>query len=267
MGGRHLVSSVITYSNKISQRIQEHMNEKIFLDRSLRIPWFDHSKIKDKRIAVIGIGNTGSYTAVMLYGLAPKEICLIDKDVVEATNIQRQFMYSEKDVNRPKVEAAKDFLLSRFKGLKTKVKTLAADVRYLEDFDFDFVFSCVDNMPARKAILEKCLENRIPLIDMGLEFHESQAGHVLLVDKKRFPDGACLDCYFDFGKKREYKGGCIASGIPYSGAIVAGVAVGMFTQHIMRELRANYYFIDLNSCTSFFTFMKRRETCRTCSES
>lgn len=241
------------------------MKEKAFLDRSLRIPWFDYSKIKGMRIAVIGIGNTGTHVALMLYGLAPGELCLLDKDIVEATNIQRQFMYSEKDINKPKVEVARDFLLGRFR-LKTRVKTLAVDVRYLSDFDFDFVFSCVDNIPARKAILEKCLEKGIPLIDMGLEFYESQAGHVLLVDKKRFPDGACLDCYFDFGKKREYRGGCIASGIPYSGAIVAGVAAGMFVQHVMKELKANYYFIDLNSCTSWFTFMKRRETCRTCSE-
>ncbi len=240
--------------------------EKLFLDRTLRIPWFDYEKMKKMRIGVIGTGNTGSYVAVMLYGLGPRELWLIDKDVVELSNIQRQFMYSEKDIDRPKVEAARDFLLSRFKGLNTKVRAVVADIRYFDEFDFDFVFSCVDNNSARKAILKMCLEKRIPLIDMGLEFYESQAGHVLLVDREKFPEGACINCYMDLDKKSVYRGGCIASGITYSGAIVAGVAVGMFVQHVMKELKVNYYFIDLNTCITMFKLMKRRETCKVCSD-
>jgi len=240
---------------------------EVILDRSLRIPWFRDDVMEKMRIAVIGIGNTGSYTATMLYGLAPKELWLIDKDVVELTNVQRQFIFSEEDEGRAKVHAARDFLLGRFRGHGTKVKPVVADVRYFSwDFKPDFVFCCVDNNEARKAVLEHCLRKDIPMIDMGLEFHESQAGHVLLVDRSALPDGACVNCYMDLGRRIKREAGCIAAGIPYSGAMVASIAVGMFIQHTFRKLRANYYFIDLNSQHVKFALLKRRENCSLCSD-
>jgi len=237
----------------------------VILDRTLRIPWFRDDIIAGMRVAVIGVGNTGSRAVLMLYGLGPGELWLIDRDVVELTNIQRQFMFSENDLGRAKVHAARGFLLGRFKGHGTEVRAVVADVRYFEwNLKPDFVFCCVDNSAARKAVLEHCLERGIPLIDTGLEFRESQAGHVLLVDRDAFPDGACVNCYMDLGTERRREAGCVAAGIPYSGAIVAGVAVGMFVQHVMRKLRANYYFIDLNSCRSWFRFLRKGEDCDVC---
>ena len=241
------------------------LKERIFFDRMLRIPWIKKCLLEKLRVAVVGLGNTGSYTATMLYGLGLKELWLIDKDEVELSNIQRQFIYSEDSLRKPKVECAKEFLLSRFSGMKTKIKAVIADIRYFTGFDFDFVFCCVDNNSARKAVLEKCLEKRIPLIDMGLEFHESQAGHVILVDRERLQEGACVNCYMDLSRDN-YRGGCIAAGIPYSGASVASAAVGMFLHHLMKPRRVNYYFIDFNSADSGFMFLKRRKSCEVCGD-
>ncbi len=237
--------------------------ERIFFDRMLRIPWMDHEKLRKLRVGVVGLGNIGSPLAIMLYGLGLKELWLIDKDEVELSNIQRQFMYTEKDLKKPKAVAAKEFLEGRFKGLSTKIKAVVADVRFI-DLDLDFVFCCVDNNKARKAVLEKCLEKQIPLIDTGLEFYESQAGHVLLVDKQIFPEGACTNCYLDLSREIEYKGGCIAAGIPYSGAAVASPAVAMFVHHIMKGINVNFYFVDFNSMMSEFWFLKKRKSCEVC---
>ena len=238
---------------------------EVILDRSLRIPWFRDEVMRRLKIGVVGVGNTGSYTAIMLHGLAPKELWLIDKDVVEMENVQRQILFSEEDVGKAKAHAARDFLLSRFSGAGTEIKSIVADVRYFTwNSKPDFVFCCVDNNGARRAVLEYCLENAVPLVDIGLEFYESQAGHVLLVDRKRFPEGACVNCYMDVTREIKREAGCIAAGIPYSGAIVAGVAVGLFVHHIFREPRANLYFIDLNSQYVKFAFAKRKENCPIC---
>jgi uncharacterized protein (DUF983 family) len=86
---------------------------------------------------------------------------------------------------------------------------------------------------------------------------------VLLVDRKAFPEGACLNCYTDLGREIATDG-CIAAGITYSGGVVASVAAGMFVQHIHGRLRANHFFIDLNSCTAEFSLLKRRESCEVC---
>jgi len=242
------------------------VKERIFFDRMLRIPWMDHEKLRKLRVGVVGLGNIGCPVAIMLYGLGLKELWLIDRDEVELSNIQRQFMYTEKDIKKPKAIVAKEFLEDRFKGLNTKVKAVVADVRYLDKFDFDFAFCCVDNNSAREAVLEKCLEKQIPLIDTGLEFYESQSGHVLLVDKQKFPDGACINCYLDLSREVEYKGGCIAAGIPYSGVAVASPAVAMFVHHIMRGIKVNFYFVDFNSMHSEFLFLRKRNSCEVCGD-
>jgi molybdopterin/thiamine biosynthesis adenylyltransferase len=224
----------------------------------------DEKMLGKLKVCIVGLGNTGSNTAIMLYSLGLKELWLIDRDEVEVSNIQRQFIYSEDCIRRPKVECAKRFLEGRFK-LNTKVKTEIADIRYFNDFSFDFVFCCVDNNSARKAVLGKCLEGNIPLIDMGLEFYESQAGHVLLVDREKLPEGACTNCYMDLSRQ-DYRGGCIAVGVPYSGPIVASIAVGMFIHHLMKPKPVNYYYIDFNSMDSRFMLLKRRESCGVCGD-
>ncbi len=81
--------------------------------------------------------------------------------------------------------------------------------------------------------------------------------HVLVVDRELFPDGACVDCYLDLGRGAP-EAGCIAAGITYSGRIIANVAAGVFVQHVHRRLKANHFFIDLNSCTAEFMFLRKR---------
>ncbi len=237
--------------------------ELAFLDRTLRIPWFDRKRMKRLRVTVVGAGNTGSQLLLQISGLGLREIKIIDRDIVELSNLQRHMVYSEADIGEPKATAAADFLKSRLGYLSTRVEGIAADVRFAELPESDYIFSCVDNVSARRVLLRHCLEKRIPLMDTGLEFYESQAGHVLLVDRETFPDGACLNCYMDLSREIA-TGGCIAAGITYSGGVVASVAAGMFVQHIHGRLKRNFFFTDLNSCTAEFMFLKRRESCRMC---
>jgi|Deesub1362A_J573_1020465.scaffolds.fasta_scaffold00802_10 molybdopterin/thiamine biosynthesis adenylyltransferase len=237
---------------------------KLILDRSLRIPWFSDELIAGMRVAVIGTGNTGCSMSLMLYGLGPKELWLIDRDTVEIENVQRQFLFSENDVGRPKAHAAMDFLLSRYGGHGTEIHAVVTDVRYTDLENYDFVFCCVDNNSARRAVLEQCLEKDIPLIDTGLDFRESQAGHAILVDRQRFPDGACVNCYMDITGDTKRPQGCVAAAIPYSGPLVAGVAAGMFVQHVHGRLRHNFFFFDLNSGMARFGFIERKRNCEIC---
>ncbi|RLI76519.1 hypothetical protein DRP04_12595 [Archaeoglobales archaeon] len=241
------------------------LKELVFLDRTLRIPWFDRKKMKDISVTVIGAGNTGSQLLLAIYGLGLKRIFIVDKDVVELSNIQRQFIYSERDLGRPKAEAARDFLLSRFSGLSTEIAAEVCDISCCRIPESDYIFCCVDNDSARRAALTYCLDNEIPLIDMALEFNESQAGYVLFVDRKRFPDGACTNCYIELDGKG-YGAGCIAAGISYSGGIAANIAAGMFVQHVHEKLELNHFFFDVNSSVAGFMFLKRRKSCEVCGD-
>ena len=75
------------------------LRELVFLDRTLRIPWFDRSKMKRLTVTVIGAGNTGSQLLAALHGLGLGRIHIIDRDVVELSNVQRQILYTEKDLS------------------------------------------------------------------------------------------------------------------------------------------------------------------------
>lgn len=242
-----------------------NLKERVFLDRTLRIPWFDRKKMKELRVTVIGAGNTGSQLLIALHGLGLGRIDIFDRDVVELSNVQRQILYSERDIGKPKAHAAAEFLKNRFSGLSTEIKGHVYDVCYLMQLgDADYVFCCVDNDETRRRVLIECLDRGIPVIDMGLEFRESQAGYVLVVDRNLFPDGACTNCFMELDGSGYGEGGCVAAGITYSGGIVANVAAGMFVQHVHRRLKRNFFFTDLNSCTAEFMHLKRRASCRLC---
>ena len=87
-----------------------HPWDASFLERTIRIPWFREEVMRDTRVTVVGLGNIGSQHLIALCGLGIGEIVLIDKDVVEFINLQRQIVYSQEDLNRPKVDAAADFV-------------------------------------------------------------------------------------------------------------------------------------------------------------
>jgi len=61
--------------------------KRIFLDRMLRVPWINYEKFSELEVCVIGLGNTGSPAALMLHSLGLKRLVLIDRDIVEVSNL------------------------------------------------------------------------------------------------------------------------------------------------------------------------------------
>jgi hypothetical protein len=238
-------------------------------DRFDRIPWVNVDVLRNLTALVVGLGNLGSPVAYMLYSMGIGKIHLIDKDIVDISNLPRQFLSSISDIGKPKATVAAKTLKKRFGGyILTDVVAMSADVRYVEIpwEEINFVFSCVDNPDARKFVLEQALKYNIPLIDMGLEFREGQFGYALLVDRKVYPDGACVDCYANLSEGAEDLFGCIAGAASYTGMAVASGGIGLFVQHIFKHLRrrANYFCIDFNVPDSWFNFLKQRNSCNTC---
>lgn len=123
-------------------------------------------KLLRARVLVVGAGGLGSPVLLYLAAAGVGNIGIIDDDVVELSNLQRQIIHNEKNLGQKKVESA-----------ATKISLLNSDVK-LEIFpqratreilrkicvDYDFILDCTDNFPTRFIINEICHQQKKPLI-------------------------------------------------------------------------------------------------------
>lgn len=125
-------------------------------------------------VLVVGVGGLGSAAATYLAGAGVGHIGLADPDVVSLSNLQRQVLYSESEVGRPKTECA----CRRLNGLNSDVRVsihpegiTPGNARMLAEA-YDLVVDCTDNYPARYLIDEACAEAGRPWIYGAIgEFH------------------------------------------------------------------------------------------------
>lgn len=135
--------------------------------RHIIIPEFNiegQKKLKAARVLVIGTGGLGSPMLLYLAAAGVGTIGIVDFDVVDDSNLQRQVLFSVKDVGRPKVEAAKE----RIEGLNPFVKVITHNVHLssanaLGIFkDYDIVADGTDNFPTRYLVNDACVLTGIP---------------------------------------------------------------------------------------------------------
>jgi adenylyltransferase/sulfurtransferase len=126
---------------------------------------YDFEKLKEKRVAVVGVGGTGCIVASLLSRLPLKELLLVDGDVVEECNLERQILYYPSDLYQKKVLVASE-------KLSVLGNVIGSDVFFKEDSKemvkgYDLIIDCTDNMEARKAIKLASDEYNIPWIMTG----------------------------------------------------------------------------------------------------
>lgn len=130
--------------------------------RHLIIPEFNiegQRKLKAARVLVIGSGGLGSPSLLYLAAAGVGNIGIVDFDVVDDSNLQRQVLFTTKDIGRPKVEAAKDRLLGLNPYINiTTYNTHLNSSNALEIFkDWDIVADGTDNFPTRYLINDACV--------------------------------------------------------------------------------------------------------------
>ena len=139
------------------------MNKDIFA-RSVGLLGEDNfNKLQDKVIAVFGLGGVGGTALEALARTGFQHFIIIDFDKVDASNLNRQILYTSKDIGRDKVEAARERLLAINPDVDVKVFKGKA-----QEFDFnqklDFVVDAIDDVEGKLYILQKCKENNIQTI-------------------------------------------------------------------------------------------------------
>lgn len=123
--------------------------------------------IKQKRIVVFGLGGVGSFTAEALVRSGIGTLYVVDYDLVEETNINRQLIALESTIGKYKVdvfkERAKD-INHEIKIIGYKVKADKDTIKEILQIGFDYVVDCVDDLNAKAEIAMYCLNHNINLI-------------------------------------------------------------------------------------------------------
>ena len=124
-------------------------------------------KISKANILVIGLGGVGSFVAEALVRAGISNLTLVDSDVVDITNINRQLIALSSTVGQDKVEVAKQrYLQINDKAKIQSIKSFITpeNVAYLEFSKFDYVIDAIDFVPGKLAIIEQAKKENVPII-------------------------------------------------------------------------------------------------------
>lgn len=116
-------------------------------------------KLKASKVLLVGTGGLGSPLGLYLAAAGVGRVGIVDFDVVDASNLQRQIIHGTKDIGRPKVQSAKDRLLDVNPYLQVDVfeTPLQADNALEIIKDYDIVVDGTDNFPTRYLVNDACV--------------------------------------------------------------------------------------------------------------
>jgi len=154
--------------------------------------------LRQLRLAVIGLGGTGSVVARLLAGASVGELCCIDGDVIEAHNAPRLWYYVAGSESEPKAVVARREILRAFPDLRVEAIAEQFPGRRVERAlsSASVVVCCVDQRAVRYALACWCAKRMLPLVDVGCGGRRENGRIVALGYQVRLqaPGGPCLVC-------------------------------------------------------------------------
>jgi len=149
-------------------------------------------KLKQAKVLLIGAGGLGSPLSLYLAAAGVGRIGMVDFDVVDFTNLQRQIVHSTADVGRPKLDSAGDRLHGMNPTIEiVKHETALSSANALELFrDYDIIADGTDNFPTRYLVNDACVLLGKPNVYGSIFRFEGQAS--VFAAK----DGPCYRCLY-----------------------------------------------------------------------
>ncbi len=152
-------------------------------------------KLRESAVAIVGLGALGSVSAELLARAGIGKLVLIDRDIVELSNLQRQSLFDENDIGKAKALQA-----------KKRLEKINSDVKIdfvIDDLNFEnieeilygkekigLILDCTDNLETRFLINDFCIKNKVPFIYSSAV---GSKGYVFNVMPGK--NSACLRCF------------------------------------------------------------------------
>ena len=163
----------------------------------------------DADVLVVGAGGLGSPTIAYLAAAGVGTLHIVDADVVERSNLQRQIIHTDADVGRPKVKSAMEYI----EDLNPDVDVRAHEVELGPDNvdelidGRDFVVDCSDNFRTRYLVNDACTLAGVPFSHGAVYRFEGQ------VTTFMGDDGPCYRCLFPEAPPEDEAPDCATAGV------------------------------------------------------
>ena len=146
-----------------------------------------------KHLVLVGLGGIGSPALQYLAAAGIGRLTLVDDDRVDASNLQRQTLYSERDIGHGKAVAAKRWVTGFDPALDVEISDRRIDIERAASLvaNADLVLDGTDNFATRLAVSDACVAGGVPLLSAAVGRFQGQvgafAGHLA--------DQACYRCF------------------------------------------------------------------------
>jgi molybdopterin/thiamine biosynthesis adenylyltransferase len=232
-------------------------------DRQILYPAFGEEgqrKLRQAHVLIAGVGGLGSPVAIYLACAGVGKLTVVDWDVVELSNLNRQILHGEADIGEKKVISA----ARKLEKLNSTVEVNSLAVKITaENFTgllqgVDLVIDCMDNMATRFILNEGCVKADIPLIHGGIY---GMMGEITTIIPGQTP---CLECIFP----RDVEGKSPFPVFGFTPALIASLQVMEATKLLagIGELLAGKMLYVRGEETIFMTVdLEKNKECRVCS--
>lgn len=188
-GDEVYILPAVAGGSELSSRDLERYSRQVMLEE---IGYEGQLKLKNAKVCVVGIGGLGNPIATRLVAMGIGKIRIVDRDVIELSNLHRQTMFDESDIGQIKVEAA----AKKLKKMNPDVQIEALPVSVNDFTALDIVDGCnvvidaLDSVNARYSLNKACIKKNIPFVTGAAVGVSGQA--FTIIPKET----ACYHCLF-----------------------------------------------------------------------
>lgn len=184
-------------------------------------------KLLNSKVLIIGAGGLGTNFASHFVRAGIGEVFIVDKDKVETTNLQRQWIYDENDIGEYKAKAACLKLRKINSEIKIDYSIMELNVSNVNEVinGFDLVVDATDNFKTRLMINDFCHKNKIPWIFTGILDAEGQTMLIVPGQTKNLRDVLNYNGKLDDADFNEIEPSITSSVLAPSVSIIASMAV------------------------------------------
>ena len=188
-GDEIYILPAVAGGSDLSEKELDRFSRQVMLEQ---IGYDGQLKLKNSTVCVVGVGGLGNPITTRLAAMGVGKIRVVDRDVIELSNLHRQTMFNEDDVGQVKVEVA----AKKLKKLNPEVEIEALPISVNDYTALDVVEGCdvvvdaLDSVNARYSLNKACVEKNIPFVTGAAV---GVTGQVFTVLPKKT---ACYHCLF-----------------------------------------------------------------------